>query len=574
MGSPGQDLAAVAGKRLNDIKMTKHTAIRLSLLASSLTLALAAGAQTQSNVPDPLVQAVRKAVASNPEVQAKWNGFLAADNLRDIAKAGFLPQIDLTGTVGNESRVSGAINLGTYDFSSAQVTLNQILFDGNYTSNEVKRLGAAKLTRYYELLEAAETAALEATRAYADVVRYRELVDLATQNYVEHKQSAQLVEERAKAGVGRRVDVEQANGRLALAESNLLTELTNLHDVSARFLRIVGEQPASTLPSLPEPFRIAPLPQSTQELLRDGLRNSPTLLAAVENAKAGRTAVDSAKASLLPRLDFQVYGSQGRNNGGSVGDSRSQGVALNLTYNLFRGGADKAREKQAVNLASQARDLQEKACRDTRQTLSLAYNDSRSLSEQLIYIDKHRLAAEKTREAYRQQFDIGQRTLLDLLDTQNEFFEASRSYINSRHEQATAQARTLAAMGNLVSTLGAGRSDIPSASDAGADGAGISPADLCPLETSVMDSLEKSRPSWLLPRAPSRLRSPRWRHQRPAAGAAAWSCCRMKTVASAMWMWPAARVARSSSTSPIPPALTTATKWSWAKWTPRPTNLR
>ena len=438
-----------------------------------------------------MLQAVRKALASNPEVQAKWNAFMASDSQRDIAKAGFLPQLDLTASVGNESRITGGVNLGSYGLASAQLSLNQILFDGYFTRNEVKRLDAAKLTRYYELREVAENTALEATRVYADVVRYRELVELATQNYVEHKQSALLVEERASSGVGRRVDVEQANGRLALAESNLLTELTNLHDVSARYLRVIGEKPPEGLPSLPEPFRLGGLPTSVEQLLHEGLRHSPTLLAAVENARSNRMAVDTARAAYLPRFDLQVYGTQGTNSGGVIGDSRTTGAAIALSYNLFRGGADKAKEKLAVGLADQARDQQEKACRDVRQTLSLAFSDVRALNEQLVYIDLHRLATEKTREAYRQQFYIGQRTLLDLLQTQNEFFEASRSYINSRHEQAAAQARTLAAMGKLMSTLGANRSDIPALEDLGVQADGVGADDLCPLEETVVDTLEK-----------------------------------------------------------------------------------
>jgi adhesin transport system outer membrane protein len=477
-------------------------ALKLSLLATAVAIAFTAHAQTsaaKSNLPDQMAQAIRKAVATSPDVQAKWNAFQAADSQRDIAKAGFLPQIDLSASVGNESRTSGGVSLGSYDLSSAQLSLNQILFDGFFTSNEVKRLSAAKLTRYYELLEASETAALEATKAYADVARYRELVDLATQNYVEHKQSALLVEERANSGVGRRVDVEQANGRLALAESNLLTELTNLHDVSARYLRVVGEKPPASLPSLPEPFKMAALPASVDAMLREGLQHSPTLLAAMENARANRIAVDTAKSAYMPRVDLQVYGTQGNNSGGVIGDSRATGAAISLTYNLFRGGADKAKEKQAVGLADQSRDLQEKACRDVRQTLSLAFSDARSLNEQLGYIDLHRLASEKTREAFRQQFDIGQRTLLDLLDTQNEFFEASRSYINSRHDQAAAQARTLAAMGQLVSSVGAGRTDVPSAEDVGAQPGGVSQADLCPLDETVVDTLEKIKAEVAIP---------------------------------------------------------------------------
>jgi adhesin transport system outer membrane protein len=473
---------------------------KLALLALAIVTSLPA--RSQQPLPEPLVQAVRKAVATNPDVQGKWNGFQAADSQRDIARGGYFPQVDLSASVGTETSATPTAARSTYSLATTQLTLNQILFDGMFTFNEVKRLSAAKLTRYYELLDATETAALEAVRAYADVVRYRELVDTATQNYAEHKQAAVLVEERANSGVGRRVDVEQANGRLALAESNLLTELTNLHDVSARYLRVIGEKPPATLPSLPEPFTLGVLPASKDILMHDGLRHSPALLASVQNARSNRIAIDSSKAAYLPRLDLQLYSTQGANTGGVVGDSNNQGAAVKLTYNLFRGGADRARNKQVVSLSEQARDLKEKTCRDVRQTLSLAYNDSKSLYEQLGYIDRHRLAAEKTREAYRQQFNIGQRTLLDLLDTQNEFFEASRSYINTRHSQAAAQARTLAAMGQLVATVGVTRSDIPNEKNAGLDSPAIDPEDLCPIEESIVDSLENIKAGLAAPVVP------------------------------------------------------------------------
>ena len=473
---------------------TKLTTLMVAILASL-------SVQAQS-LPEPLVAAARKAVVSNPEVQARWNGFKAAGNERDVARGGFMPKVDLSATAGRENRdapLAPVGGYGSYNFSTTQLTLSQMLFDGMYTSNEAKRLGYAKLTRYYELAEASETAALEAVKAYADVARYRELVDVATQNYVEHKQTTQQVEERANAGVGRRVDVEQANGRLALAESNLLTELTNLHDVSARYLRVVGEKPVANLAALPEPFKLGTMPVSSDALMRDGLQGSPTLNAAVENVRAYKTAIDTSKAAYMPRVDFRAYASSDNNTGGISGGTRVNGMEVVLNYNLFRGGADKARERQAVDQKEQARDLQEKACRDVRQTLSIAYSDVRSLSEQQRYMDQHRLSTEKSREAYRQQFDIGQRTLLDLLDSQNEYFEATRSYINARYNQASAQARTLAGMGQLVTALGVNRADVPSLQDAGQDRGAIDPADLCLMDEPMVDTLDKIKAATVIP---------------------------------------------------------------------------
>ncbi|HEX5698881.1 MAG TPA: OmpA family protein, partial [Rhodoferax sp.] len=106
------------------------------------------------------------------------------------------------------------------------------------------------------------------------------------------------------------------------------------------------------------------------------------------------------------------------------------------------------------------------------------------------YLERHRLAKEKSREAYRQQFDLGQRTLLDVLDSQRENYDASRAYVNARHGEALAQARTLAGMGQLVAALGVQRPDMPSAADAGQDRDHMDQADLCPLDTSVVDTVD------------------------------------------------------------------------------------
>lgn len=92
-----------------------------------------------------------------------------------------------------------------------------------------------------------------------------------------------------------------------------------------------------------------------------------------------------------------------------------------------------------------------------RQTALIAYNDVRKLEEQLGYLDQHQLSIEKAREAYRKQFDIGQRTLLDLLDTENEVFQARRAYANAEHDLSIAQVRVQASLGNLLKTLGLAR---------------------------------------------------------------------------------------------------------------------
>ncbi len=477
-----------------------------SIKAVSLAIfAIYSGVSTAQALPEPLVKAVQKAIVSNPEVQARWHNFTGAQAERDAASAGYRPQVDLTLGVGHENQKypSATTYLNEYNRSNGSLTLTQMLFDGKFTSSEVKRLGYAKLTRYYELLEATENIGLEALRAYADVARYTELVEEAKANYVEHKQTAQHLEQRTSAGVSRRVDLEQANGRLSLAESNLLTEVSNLHDVTARYIRIMGEAPPIKMPALPEGLSLRNIPGSAKDAVTSGLSNSPTINAAYENVRSAKAQIESRQAAYMPRLDFRLRESWGRNVNGWAGNSNVQVAELVLNYNLYRGGYDQAREKQAIEFQYQARDLQEKACRDVRQTLAIAYNDVYKLKEQLVYLDQHRLSTEKAREAYRQQFDIGQRTLLDLLDTQNEFFQASRAYIDARYNKIIAEARTLASMGKLNATVGTERPNQPTAQDAGQDRPELGPEELCPFDAPELAVIDKAK---LIADAPVRAR--------------------------------------------------------------------
>ena len=238
---------------------------KLRILVSATVLGTLAPAMAQ--VPAGLREATRQAVTSNPEVQARWHAFLASEQDQKEVQAGYLPQVDLVAGLGHAVQSRPGLSPRSEDYTRRTVSLQltQMVYDGFYTKNQVARFGHARLVRYYELIDAAERTALETVRAYGDVLRYRELVRFAQDNYVQHRQVLEQIASRTAAGVGRKADLEQATGRLALAESNLLTEVSNLHDVSARYLRIVGT---------PAPEKMAPLDGA---LADRGLLDRPAL---------------------------------------------------------------------------------------------------------------------------------------------------------------------------------------------------------------------------------------------------------------------------------------------------------
>lgn len=454
----------------------------------SILLTLCLGATQVGAIT--LNEAAQQAVLKNPEVQLRWSTFKGSVAQQDVARGGYYPRVDVTASTGREHLTQP--NLPDSGFSHHNVTasLSQLLFDGFATRNEVRRQGYNKLSRYFDLLEASGTAALEASRAYYDVLRYRQLIKLAEENYAQHKTLFDLMEQRAKVGVGRRVDLEQAGGRLALSESNLLTEITNLHDVSARYQRIVGELPPE---DMLEPALLQKgLPANANTAVAESIRQSPVIASAIESIRAAQSDLDGRNSAFSPRVDLRARQSLDRNLDGVLGNRNDSVVEVVLNFNLFRGGSDSALKRQAAETLNAAKDLRDKACRDVRQTVEIAYNDTTRIAEQLRYLNAHQLAAEKARDAYRKQFDIGQRTLLDLLDTENELFQARRSYVNAVHDHGISYARTHAAIGDLLQSLSLSHIETPSIAEMGEDRFEVDPATACPPEAPSMWVVDKA----------------------------------------------------------------------------------
>ncbi len=398
-----------------------------------------------------LRDSVERAVVQNPEVKLRYRNLEAANQEQKVAKGGWLPKIDIEATTGQRRLNSPSLPEGSwFSHSTATILLRQTLFDGYATASDVRRLGHSLQAAYYELLNASDQTAQEAARAHIDVLRYRQLLVLARDNFVTHTDIHNRLTQRVQAGVGRRVDLEQSAGRLALAESNWLTEASNLHDVTARYQRIIGVVPGSDLAKPPVLDQFLP---AREGLMRDAIRSNPGFLSAVSTLRANRADAELRKASKWPTLELRASQGFERNQNGIAGDYRDTGVHVVLNYNLYRGGSDTARIRQYAEKLNAAFDLRDKTCRDLRQTAQIAVNDVDKLGAQIGYLAQHELSTSKARDAYRQQFDIGQRSLLDLLDTENELYEARRALVNAENDLQLAKVRVLVNSGKFMGAL-------------------------------------------------------------------------------------------------------------------------
>jgi len=430
---------------------------------------------------------VSKSINSNPEIQASWRQLQIAMKDVDIAKSGYRPSIDVLASSAYTERNYGLDQ--DYAGHTAEIRLTQLLYDGFFTSSEVSRFKQAQVVRYYELMGEIEQKSLETSLAYMDVQLYRELLSLAEKNLITHVDVFKQIEESVIAGVGRRADLEQISGRLSLSESNVLTELSNLHDVTARFLRLVGEKPAEELAevslseAMPESVKM-----DIESILLAAYETNPSFNATIYNIDAQRFAIDSARSRYQPQINLTAsYGAQTRDEAALNNTISEASVGVNFSYNIYNGGADRAAIRQALSQVDLAKDLRDKACIDMRQTIQIARNDIQNISEQLPSLNAHRLSSDRVKSAYMDQFTIGERSLLDLLDSENEYYESSRAYVQATNTLEKARARLLAASGILVKALGVSRNGVASVSELAEKELRYDPNHVCPATRTSLD---------------------------------------------------------------------------------------
>lgn len=391
-----------------------------------------------------------KAICTNPEIQAKWHSFAASEKELASARGGYLPRLDLTAGLGREN-LDGAgyegRDMQNYTRDGITLSLNQMIYDGSLTTSKVKKYSHSQKMRYFNLVSSIEQIALAALRSHEDVLRYQTLVIMAKGNLDRHQEIMNKIEERTKSGVDSKVNLETTKGRLALARVNLMTEESNLHDSTTQYIRIVGENPGEKIINASINIDV---PKNIDSVIEEMLAGNPQLSAYNEQVKSMSFAVNEQKSKMHPRLDLRAS-TNFENDVDGVEGRRDKGVIeLILRYNLFNGGSDKADIERQIELYKESQENKNKAERDIRQIALVSYNDIVTLQRQLHDLDQHRRSADNTRLVYGKQFEAGRRSLLDLLDAENEYFQADRAYANAEFNLVIAKASYLAAGGNLL----------------------------------------------------------------------------------------------------------------------------
>jgi adhesin transport system outer membrane protein len=405
-----------------------------------------------------LPQAMQQAMDVHPEIQAGVNARIAADYQLRAAQGGYLPKVDLNAGYGREGTDSSSTRNAnndnhwrTLNRGESSLRLQQMVFDGFATSSEVGRQQATVNARAYSLLGTSERTGLTVAQVYLDVLTRREFVRLAEDNLRNHERIYDQIKLRTQRGVGSGADLDQAEARLAQARNNVITEQTNLADAQTNYLSAVGDMPDQL--ERPASF-MAMMPADFNEARRQMLDNSPILRSAESDIAAAEKQYQAAKSSFYPRFDAELGRNADNNIDGDASHNNGWEAMLRMRFNLYSGGSNKADLESKSYLSNQALDIRNNALRQLNEELGLAWNALNNANAQLPVAQNYVDHSTSVRTAYQKQFSLGERTLLDLLDSENELFTASRRLEEIKNIQLFTQYRIKATMGELLKSQG------------------------------------------------------------------------------------------------------------------------
>lgn len=398
---------------------------------------------------ETLTEAITEVMQTNPQVRSQVFNRLARDEEVSQAKGGYFPTLDVEGAVGWADYQEP--DVGAVDPWEANISVRQNVFRGMATMNEVKRQKARVNSSAYRLQGVSENLALRTASAYLEVLRNEEIKKLAGENLLTHQRIADQVALRSKSGVGSQADAEQVQSRLSLAQSNVVVTETNLIDARTNYYALVGHLPGDlTRPVAPDGW----MPPSLEDAEKIALEEHPTLKSAHSDLKARKHQEKVAASPYYPVLDLELDQNWSEDTSYSEERVESTVAMVRLRYNLFNGFKDKSRKLETKQLVGEAREIKNNTSRQVVESLRLSWMSYQAVLDREEYVKLYVESSQATADSYSKQFDLGKRTLLDVLDTEAELIQAKKDLIDVTYDGLYSQYRILNGMGRLVNTLG------------------------------------------------------------------------------------------------------------------------
>ncbi len=388
-------------------------------------------------------------ISAHPEVKEKIHVYRQVVSDRDIAESGWRPSVDLQATTGlydTESPVTANQSVD-YDSTTLELSVTQNLFNGYDTTYEIEQAKARTEAALYDVYDTADNLALRAIQAYLEVIKQRQLYRLSTENVAAHDNILVQIRDRNLSGVGRRSQLQQTEGRLARAQASQIAQQNNLADAASQLHQILGRYVDPDRLSEPD---LPAMPREDLDLLIDrALANHPAIRVAQSNIEAAQSDHRRSLKTRYPNIDLRFSTEYGDDIGGLDGNTEETSIVLNLTYNIYRGGRNSAEQQKKISAVYEQKEFSARVRRQVINTLRLSWTADDLLLKQLEFLNAHVIKAGQTVASYKEEFFIGQRDLIDLLDAENEHNSAKNQFAEARYDSLGARYRVYEGIGNL-----------------------------------------------------------------------------------------------------------------------------
>ncbi len=426
------------------------------LLSSAMVLYFSASLQAIT-----LKESIVEAMDTNPVIQERLKNYRATQQDLNIAESEYYPKLDFSAAVGynrqgmlkNASGAGSSYNhpvldngYGSYETS---ITLTQNLFDGFGTMHKVDYQEARILAAAYNYIEKANDIAFKMTNAYINVLRAHDLIKIAQDNVAINQEIYDKVKSLYDAGLTTYSEVKKVEAALSLSRSNLTVQENNAKDTEFNYRRILGRMP--DVDSMQKPDLNIPMPESQERAALYAINHNPSILVSNYNVKGAQALWKQHKKAFYPTVDLEVsqtYNDYQDSPAIDQTDDRFKARVL-VNYNLFRGGADKATVQKDISKINQEVAIRRDLKRQVIEGLDLSWSAYTMIAKQLKDLKDYRIYAEKTLELYKEEYDLGHRSLLDLLAAQNDVISARSQIVTAEYEYLFAKYRILDAMGLL-----------------------------------------------------------------------------------------------------------------------------
>ncbi len=422
-------------------------------MKTKVILVLLVGMSTVQVSANTLKEVVGHVLDTNPIVNERLRNYNATRAEIDIAEAGYYPTVDVESAVGRKTvgLISSDVVNQSFNVLQNSLVLRQNIFSGFSTDEKVNYQKMRALSASYSYLEKANEVALQAVNVYTNVQKEKELLENSRQNVERNEKTYKKIKKSYDVGLSTLSDVSKMHSSLSLAKSNMMIQKNRLLNAQSNFERVVGSTTNSE--KLKKVDLDVKLPKNRKKAQRYALEYNPAVLAGKYNIQGAKALHRESKSGFYPKVDLELSQRYNDNYNEFTGtDDRAQGLVV-VSYNLYNGGADEAKQLNTLSKVNQEVSVVNDLKRQVTERVNLSWDSYKLALDQITFLKQYKSQSQKTLTLYYSEFELGNRSLLDLIFAENDVKRANDELIAAKYNLLLSKYRIMNAMGLIVVSI-------------------------------------------------------------------------------------------------------------------------